>query len=153
MRNLRASQSKDRLDHLFSQVNEISDLRLQAHWARYLCILVSGFIETSTRSILVEYTRIHSSPNVTSYIEKQLEYRTNLNMQRLLELLGAFNSEWRTKLDSSVTEEMKATIDGIVANRNLIAHGENVGISFVRIRDCYQNAIAVIELIEEQCNP
>ncbi len=118
-----------------------------------MCILVSGFIETSTRSILVEYTRIHSSPNVTNYIERQLRRRTNLNTNELLNLLGAFNSEWRTKLDSSVTDEMKDAIDSIVTNRNRIAHGENVGISFVRIRDYYQNAIAVIELIEEQCNP
>lgn len=58
MKNRETIQAKDRLDDLFSRVNEFSgDLELQSHWARYLCVRVSGFIETSIRSILSEYAR------------------------------------------------------------------------------------------------
>ncbi len=93
MKNHETVQAKDRLDYLFSRVNEFSeDLELQSHWARYLCVRVSGFIETSIRSILSEYAKKTSAPSVANYVENRLNSFQSPNMERILQLLGAFNS-------------------------------------------------------------
>lgn len=48
MKDLEINRYKQRLDNLFEQISAISDnFELKAHWARYLCVLVAGFIETS----------------------------------------------------------------------------------------------------------
>lgn len=154
MRNREASQHKDRLDGLFKQVGEVSDINLRGHWARYLCVLVSGFIEVSIRAILTEYVKSRADTSVANYVIQDLNRFRNPNMERILQTLGAFNSTWadnvreRTEAES----ELKAAIDTIIANRNGIAHGENVGITYTTIQNHYRNAVSVIELIEEQCD-
>ena len=153
MKNRETVQAKDRLDDLFSRVNEFSgDLELQSHWTRYLCVRVSGFIETSIRSILSEYARKMSAPSVANYVENRLRSFQSPNMERILQLLQAFDSTWADELKSSTDGELKDAIDGIKVNRDLIAHGENVGITYTTISRYYQNALMVVERIEDQCN-
>ena len=48
-------------------------------------------------------------------------------------------------------EGRKDAIDSIMANRHLIAHGKNSGISLVRVKDYLEKSIEVIEFIENQC--
>ena len=73
-------------------------------------------------------------------------------MENILALTGAFNRHWAEKLQRETEGELKDSVDSIVANRHNIAHGQNSGISYIRIRDYYQNARKVILLIEEQCS-
>jgi hypothetical protein len=152
MKNVEAVRYKQRLDHLFKQVSALSDdIELQSHWAKYLCILVSGFIENSVRAIYTQYAREKAIPYVANYVTHKLKGFTNPNMEDILGLAGMFNPEWRTCLERNTEGELKAAVDSIVANRNLIAHGTDVGISFVTIRTYYQSAVKVIELIENTC--
>ena len=157
MRNRRAVQSKDRLDYLFERIGDVSDLELQNHWARYLCVRVSGFIETSVRSILIDYAINSSAPDVANFVRHRLESGRggfqNPNMGNIIDLLKSFNSEWARLVESVATDEMKQAINSIVADRNSIAHGGDQGITYSTIQRYYQNAVAVIELIEDQCNP
>lgn len=152
MRNREANQHKDRLDDLFKQVSEVSDINLQGHWARYLCVLVSGFIEVSIRAILTEYAKSRADTSVANYVIRDLHRFRNPNMERILQTLGAFNPAWsdNVRARTEAEYELKAAIDTIIANRNGIAHGENVGITYTTIRNHYRNAVSVIEIIEEQ---
>lgn len=52
------AQHRSRLDHLYQQADKlmyqqadklIDDQEMLAHWSRYLCVLTSGFLETSVR--------------------------------------------------------------------------------------------------------
>jgi RiboL-PSP-HEPN len=60
----------------------------------------------------------------------------NPGCQRIVNLLSNFNSDWGKEFDTFATrEEIKDKIDSIAANRNLIAHGRDTGISATRITD------------------
>ena len=152
MRNVEAVRYKQRLDHLFEQISALpDDIELQSHWSRYLCILVSGFLETSVRTIYSQYAREKAAPNIANYVTRRLERFTNPNMGDILTLSGMFNNEWRDQLENATEGELKAAVDSIVANRNLIAHGANVGIGFNTIKGYYKSAVKVVELIESNC--
>lgn len=153
MRNREANQHKDRLDDLFKQVSEVSDINLQGHWARYLCVLVSGFIEVSIRAILTEYVKNKSAPSVANYVVRGLDRFQNPNMERILQTLGAFNPAWADEISKLTEGELKDAVDSVIANRNNIAHGGNVSIRYRTIASYYDNAVKVIEIIEEQCDP
>lgn len=153
MRNREANQHKDRLDDLFKQVGEVSDINLQGHWARYLCVLVSGFIEVSIRAILTEHVKNKSAPSVANYVVRGLDRFQNPNMERILQTLGAFNPAWADEIGKLTEGELKDAVDSVRANRNRIAHGGNVNIRYRTIAFYYDNAVKVIEIIEEQCDP
>ena len=153
MKNQEISSNKQRLDNLFEKVTDFSaDTYLQSHWARYLCILVSGFLETSVRIIYREYAKSKATPQVANFVEGKLEDFQNPKMEKILQLTGLFSKEWANELRLETEGELKDAVDSIAHNRNQIAHGGSVGISYSQIKSYYDRAIEVIELIENQCS-
>jgi hypothetical protein len=142
-----------RLDNLFAQIGALShDLELQSHWARYLCVLTSGFLETSVRAIYGQYARTKAAPFVANFVNTQLRDFQNPKMAKILELTQCFSPDWEKTLSDAVEGELKDAVDSIVANRHNIAHGREVGISYHAIRGYYDKAVKVVELIDTQCN-
>lgn len=153
MKNQEISSNKQRLDNLFKKITAFStDTDLQSHWARYLCILVSGFLETSVRIIYREYAKKKATPQVANFVEGKLEDFQNPKMEKILQLTGLFSKEWANELRLETEGELKDAVDSIANNRNQIAHGGSVGISYSQIKSYYDRAIEVIELIENQCS-
>jgi hypothetical protein len=73
-----STRYKNKLDALFEKVKEIQDMELKSEWAKYLCVLVSGYLEVSIREIHVEYARRRADENVTNYVSKTLDGSWNL---------------------------------------------------------------------------
>lgn len=144
---------RQKLDALFEKVSSAAggDAEMIAQWARYLCILTAGFVETSMRRIYGEYTRQKASPEVYRFVTKRLKPVRNLNMEALCQLAGQFDEKWEAKL-REVDEELKDAVDSIVANRNRIAHGEDVGIGYVAVKDYYDRVKKLVGQIEQQCH-
>ncbi|NET00416.1 MAG: hypothetical protein F6K62_00870 [Sphaerospermopsis sp. SIO1G2] len=154
MKNTEVIRAKQKLDNVFAKIAQLpeDDIELKSHWARYLCILVSGFLETSVRAIYSEYAKKVSNRNVANFVERKLTDLQNPKMEKILQLTGAFNSEWESNLRIATEGELKDAINSIVANRNNIAHGQDVGITYIRIKEYYEKAVQVINIIENQCN-
>lgn len=153
MKNQEINRNKQKLDSLFEKVKDFSaDTYLQSHWARYLCISVSGFLETSVRIIYREYAKSKAIPQVANFVEGKLEDFQNPKMEKILQLTGGFSKEWASELRLKTDDELKDAVDSIAHNRNQIAHGGSVGISYSQIKSYYERAIKVIELIENQCS-
>lgn len=145
-------QQAQKLDRLFSFSKDLNEEQL-ANWARYLCILTSGFIENAVRTYAARYVARKSAPYVQNYVGKSMQSVTNLNYERLSQLLGAFSAEWGSQFDLEITQEQKDSLDSIVANRNNIAHGSDVGISFVTMKKYYDNAKKIIDLLDSIMDP
>lgn len=143
---------KQRIDNLFDRISKLPvDEEFYAHWSRYLCVLISGFIENAMRILLTEYSKNKSHPNVSNYVSKQIKGITNLNNERILQLLGSFDSKWRTVIEQKISDAQKDAIDSIVANRHNIVHGRSVGITITRVKNYYLSILAVISTIESDC--
>ena len=152
MKTLEAVRYRQRLDNLFSQISAFSgDAELQSQWARYLCVLVSGFLEISICAVYNHFTRQSASPHVANFVKCQLDSFQNPKMGKIIELTRAFNSEWANELEKQTAGRLKDAVDSIVANRHLIAHGRDVGITYARIKSYYEDTIKVIEIIEKNC--
>ena len=148
MKTIRAVAYKQRLDVLFKRVSSSPDDLDRAHWARYLCVLVSGFIETSLGAIYSDYARKRAAPDVAAYVCARLAKLTNMKMADVCGLAGEFNRSWRCHLEQATAGEIKDAVDSVVANRNLIAHGRDVGISYHRVKDYYGSVVTMVELVE-----
>jgi hypothetical protein len=148
-------REKQRLDGIFALVTELeTDEELLAHWAKYLCVLTSGFIENSLRVILTRYATDKANPQVSNFVESSIKGITNLNEERIGQLLGAFSSEWRERFTKKRTDMQKSAIDSVIANRHLIVHGRPVGLTIARMKDYYREVVKAIILVDEECvNP
>jgi hypothetical protein len=145
----------DQLDALFQKAREMrNDLDLLGHWGRYLCVLSAGFLENSIREIYGDRARRCSTRDVSSYVIQSLERVQNPKAQRFLEVTGAFNKSWAHALDKYLSEDdghRKNSIDSIMNNRHLIAHGRNANISVARVREYLDAGVEVLEFIESMC--
>ena len=97
-------RQRDKLDALFQRVESLdNDFELQAHFARYLCVLVSGFLENALEEIFGTYAEKQASPSVANYVKRQLRHsRKNPNMEQIVQISGAFNPTWRNELESII---------------------------------------------------
>ena len=145
---------RNRLDATFDRVSSLPEnqLEIRADFARYLCILVSGFLESVVSDIAMDYCRSRSAPTVMSFVESRLRRPMNLNAEQLLRFVSAFNVDWRNQLEDFITGERKEALDSVVANRNNIAHGESVNLTYARIRDYYRYICQVVDFLEDLFN-
>jgi len=151
------SASKNKLDDLFTYIKELRKLNnfeLESQWATYLCIRVSGFLETSIRSIYIEYCSDKSHPNISKYVASNLESNRSQNMkpENILSLAMAFNEDWKRKLEIYMSEDgRKEAIESVINIRNSAAHGGNMSVSYARVDDYYEKIWEVIQFIIELC--
>ena len=120
MKNRDVASYQKRLNDLFARGEKIADIELQSHWSRYLYVLVSGFLEVSVRAIYSEYARKRSIKTIGRFVGRRLQALQNPNMERILEVTGAFSEEWQERLQKETEGELKDAIDSIVAIRNQV---------------------------------
>jgi hypothetical protein len=145
------TRQRQRLDELFQKAKKIPDPELQSHWSRYLCVLVSGFLENSVRITYTEYARIRADVSVAEFVNNRLRQFQNPKMGSILELTGSFSQEWRYRLEEDTSGQLSESVNSIVGNRHKIAHGESVGLSLQTLMQYYGDALRVVALLREQC--
>src|SRR5579864_7508463 len=107
-------QQKQRLDELFEYARNLQEPELQSHWCRYLCILVSGFIENSVERCLADYSRRRSDDAVANFVNAKLRGFQNPKMGVILDLLGSFNHDWMVKLEDATSGRLGDSVNSIV---------------------------------------
>ncbi len=142
---------RQRLSDLFNRSSTfIDDPELLSHWARYLCVLVSGYLEIALQHYYCEFSKSKAHPYVCSFAMANIKDFMNPKMEKILQLSGEFSKEWREKLEAFVEGERKDAVDSIVANRNNIAHGRPVGLTVVRMKRYFDRAVEVTEFVKRQ---
>lgn len=136
------------LDQTFSRVASINDLEVRSDFARYLTILVTGFLERSLQELALEHARRQSSPSVRNYVERQLGRLRNADKNRLLEVVGSFDQSWREELEQDFADELES-VASLYSNRHRIAHGDSVGVSYVTAEHHYVQTKRLVARLNE----
>ena len=143
---------KDRLDYLFDQASEFSDNpELLAHWANYLCVLVSGFVEVAMREIYYQYAKGRTDPSILNFVKRQLASVNNPKMKKVKEVTAWFSPDWAKQLESQLSDEHVAALNSIMDNRHNIAHGRSSDISYIELKKWYSRIIQLVDEIESLC--
>ena len=148
---LEITRQRQRLDDLIQKARHLSDPETQSHWSRYLCVLVSGFLENSVRITYTEYARSRADASVADFVENRLRQFQNPKMGTIIELAGGFNQEWRKSLEIDTKGQLGESVNSIVNNRHKIAHGESVGLTLHTLIQYYSDAVKVVDLLRQQC--
>jgi hypothetical protein len=149
-------RQKQKLDATFGRASKLvplDDAELLSDFARYLCVLVAGFLEQSVIELTLEHVRNHSEASVQGYAENRLRQFTTANAQRITDLIGTFDAGWRSDLESYLVDERKAAVDSVVALRHNIAHGRYVGVTMATVKEYYPRVKHVVDHIADLCVP
>lgn len=141
-------QQEKKLDNLFDLVQNVEDEEQKAILSKFLCIRASGYVESSIRNLITEFTDGSAPKQIQSYVGKETKYITNLRYDRLTILLGSFDSSWREDFEKKINDEQKAALNTVVSNRNNIAHGENDAISYNLMAEYYSRIKEVVEILK-----
>lgn len=148
------TREQQRLDAVFTRVDSLpSETELRSDFARYLCVLVSGFLETAVAELLLEHSRRCAAPTIQRFVDSKTSGFTNANSEKLLQLLGSFDPEWRAAAEKLLQDEFKTAVDSVVSLRHGIAHGRNTGITYIRVKDYYDAVKEVVRGIADICVP
>lgn len=127
----------------------------QSHWAKYLCILVSGYLEVAIREIFVEYSANKSAPVVADYVENSWPKSKNMNCATICRVLGQFNIVWREGFEEWLEDDdtRKGKIDSLVKWRNGIAHGNEIqttGVTLVSVKERFSLTCDLVKHFENE---
>jgi hypothetical protein len=148
------SRLRKRLDAAFGRMPSSSaEPELQADFAKYLCVLVSGFFENAIVALILDYVERRSAPEIMTYVERQLSRWTNPNAEKIATLFGAFRPEWKDSLDSFLVDQRRDSVNSLVALRHQIAHGASVGTSLSQIKSYYTVIIEVLNHLSNLVDP
>jgi hypothetical protein len=148
-------RQRERIDETFARIGLLNNdaTEVQADFAKYLCVRVSGYLETSIAVLLTAYVGQQSSPAVARFIASEMARFQNAKRERILRLFGRFNEDWRRDLERYLVDERSDAIATIVANRHRIAHGEDSAITYVRVREHWKTICEVVDHIADLLDP
>jgi hypothetical protein len=153
MRNVELTRQSQKLRTIIGRVGPAcgGDIELQAHWAKYICVLVAGLLENALKEIYKDYVASRSAQNITNYVCAQLKAVRNPKAGKFLEVAKSFDPTWEDELKQYLDQDGRGdAIDSIMTNRHLIAHGQSSNITLVRIREYLDKATEVIDYVESQ---
>ena len=114
----------------------------------------SGFLEQATIELLLEYVRTHSDPRIQRHVERRVRRLSNLKTQHLIDEVGSFDPDWRSKLEKFIVDEYKDALDGIVDLRNTVAHGRDAGgVTLSRVDGYYARIKTIIDRVADLSTP
>jgi hypothetical protein len=131
----------------------VADDELRAELTKYLCVLSSGLVEIACRDILDRYATKRSSPTIRRFVASRLSDFQNPKVGKICELLGGFDPTLATTWREALSDEQADAIDSIVNNRNQIAHGRSIGLSFDLWNRYYKSALQVLTSMELHFTP
>lgn len=152
MRLREVVQYESKLDHLFKTVEIIDDFEMQAHWAKYLCVLCSGYVEKSVRLLYSDYVHKRSSPQISRFVGSKLGSFQNAKVEKIIDLARTFDDQWANQLESLSQGQIKDAVNSIVSNRHNIAHGQDTQITVARVKQWYVESRKLIGFIEGHCD-
>lgn len=129
---------------------ENQEPEIQAMMARYLCVRVTGYVEVFVKERIQSFVEDRKSHKVIiSYIQADIKNKTNLNNQKMVELLKSFSSDWADYYERNVTEAMKSSLGSVYTLRNNIAHGGNDSLSLNLLKKHFANIESLLKIIDE----
>ena len=151
MRLREVVQYESKLDHLFQTVESIDDFEMQAHWAKYLCVLCSGYVEKSVKLLYSDYVYKRSSPQISKFVGKKLGNFQNAKVEKIIELAKTFDDRWANDIEDFSQGLVKDAVNSIVSNRHNIAHGQDTRITVARVKAWHVESKKLIGIIEGHC--
>lgn len=108
--------------------------------AQLVAVWASGYLESACREVVLAYASRRADEAVVNYVGRTLDRFSNPRMNRILELLRAFDEDATDELKMFAGGKIEASVNSIVSNRHRIAHGRSSQITMIQVKGYYEDA-------------
>ena len=153
MTNRELANQEAKIRVLIRTTREATDgeIELQSHWAKYLCILVAGFVENTLQILYSDYVLRSTLTPVARFAVGVIRSIQNPRPKRFVEVASGFKEEWGTQLEAFLDLDGRGdAFNSVMQARHQIAHGKNSDISLARVSDYFEKIVQVANFVERQ---
>ena len=126
-----------------------AEIEVQAHWAKYNCVLISGYLEQAIKEILLGHVSASSPRRVVRYVETGWPSSKNMSVEAITKILNQFDQRWGERFEAWTREsERKKEVNEIIKWRNDIAHGNEANTNNVTKASVAQKFKVACDLVD-----
>ena len=137
---------ENKINFLFEHVKDIDDEELQSHFLNYICIMLSGYIETNINKIINECKK-----NESNECKNSISTTKNATWCKIKPILSLINIELSLELCNAIVQtDAIETIYEIVQKRNDISHGKDItSLSLQTLKSHFREIKEFIKKVDE----
>lgn len=139
---------RSRLTELAQRTPE--DPEEQSHLAKYLSVLISGYLEQSVKEILLEFTDSHGAVPLGHYIQATWPESRNMKTSNIKDMLEQFDHSWGAAFNEwlAANDQYKSEINSLIGGRNDVAHGKEANTTNITLRSTRQRLQISFDVID-----
>lgn len=139
-----------KLDSIIALADKIdkNEDELRAHMAKYICIRLSGLMETFFKKQIANYLDGTTPKPVENYVNSRFKQFTSVNSKKITDTMELFSDSWVSQFNDLMTERMKSSLDSVISNRHNLAHGKDQGLTLTQVKGYYEDIKDVITAVE-----
>ena len=120
--------------------------------SQQVCVAICGSLEQSLKKIFIEYAKQRSDSRIYRPIEKVCESYQNPKSNKILDLVGLFDQDYRRELShqwETSDEGERSHLDNLVDDRITIAHRKklHMDVSTGKLENYYNAYKSILERI------
>ena len=117
---------------------------------KYLLVYICGAYETEIKGMITLRAAKTGDKEVESFVKNTIKTFRSLKIEEIKGNLGRFSDGCKSIFDSKIKNtEAEARYSNIITNRHLVAHGNEINITFDELVISYQKARDVLGAIKE----
>lgn len=124
MRLRKLELQEKKLDKLFEEISKFEESEIKSHLAKYLCVQASGYLENVIKELVADYHYKTCKKETEKFVNDKIKNFTNVDEDKIKSLLASFNTEWINVFSTKVSDRQTQSLNNIIAQRHLIAHGK-----------------------------
>ena len=146
MRNRNLQNELDAINYVRSNCAAAeANPECQAHWTRYLCVMVAVFLENAFYEVYRDYLDSTNRPRV------RVERTPNPQSDDFIDRARTYNFSWQNELEGFMSDTGRAlAMNTIMRQRHQIAHRGASEITMSQIDEYLPKCVAVVEFIEDK---
>ena len=112
----------------------------QSRLAQLITIWISGYLEVTCRNVLLSYAKRRSDASVARFVSQRLRRTRSPKTEEILRLVGSFDTNRAGKLKTFIQGRIGESVDGVVALRHGIAHGQPESVTIARVEEQFEDS-------------
>ena len=121
----------------------------RARLAQLMTVWASGYLEAVCRDAVLAYTKNRAHPTVVNFVSRSLNRFQNPRMENILDLVRGIDGGIADDLGDYADGSIRESVNSIVGNRHLIAHGRSANISVGRVTQYFEDAKKLARKMED----
>lgn len=138
------------LENLKNKINDADDEEIKNSLVKLLCVRTAGLLEVFLKTRISEYSKGKVPKEINRFMTAKFKDITNLKSYKFIDVLSSFSEDWSSKFNEYLEEheQKKSSLDSVVTQRHMIAHGQPSNISQNYMYQYFDDVKSIVSFLD-----